>query len=370
MSHSLRVSWSAPVVVLAFLIFGVPSFVAAQPGARQKSRLGEPAVPDTTLQPQFLNPDTNPTLRFPIAWASQAITFASFGWLDLSHNQVQYTPVQSPPPSSATEFSGEAAQIRELRLESNHTVTFRLGWTKHTIFYVPQERWGARGSRALTMLRMQGASGTRSIFNTMINFEAALASVTAPGAPLAPRGTEPPVPVTPPAPEQPPASPAIVLISPSGGGTNQIIESQESSLVIRGVATDSAGILVISINGSPANMRPQSTQAAEFWSDALPLKAGNNHFEISATNSAHAENEVAVTVHYASKAGSVNPKALDKAEIVSLLEGAVPSARVTELVNERGVKFVPTTKDLDDIRSAGGDDPLIQAIQQAVRSAP
>jgi hypothetical protein len=56
---------------------------------------------------------------------------------------------------------------------------------------------------------------------------------------------------------------------------------------------------------------------------------------------------------------------LAKAEIVSLLQGAVPAARVAAIVKERGIKFTPTADDLKEIRDAGGDDELIQAIQQA-----
>ena len=113
------------------------------------------------------------------------------------------------------------------------------------------------------------------------------------------------------------------------------------------------------------NMRPQNTQAAEFWSDPLPLKPGNNPIQITASNSAHVEAKVAFTVHYTPKAAPVNPKALDKAEIISLLVGAVPASRVAGIVQERGIKFNPTPDDLNEIRAAGGTDELIQAIQQA-----
>ena len=96
-------------------------------------------------------------------------------------------------------------------------------------------------------------------------------------------------PSTEPKPSASPSSPAIVLASPSGVSPNQTVESNESPLVIRGVATDSTGILVVTINGSPANMRPQNAQAAEFWSEPLPLQPGENHFHISASNAAHAD---------------------------------------------------------------------------------
>jgi hypothetical protein len=115
-------------------------------------------------------------------------------------------------------------------------------------------------------------------------------------------------------------------------------------------------------------MRPQTTQAAEFWSDPLPLQAGNNRIQIVASNSAHVEAKLDLTVHYKPKTAPVNPRALGKEEIISLLQGGVPVLRVAELVRDRGIKFTPTPGDLNDLRAAGGSEDLIQAIQQAAAS--
>jgi hypothetical protein len=205
-----------------------------------------------------------------------------------------------------------------------------------------------------------GALGTASIFQAIRNFDNVLAMVKPP-APAPP-------PIVAPAPEPkpaaPPSPPAVVVTSPSGAIANQTIEANESPLVIRGVAMDSSGIPVVSINGSPANMRPQNTQAAEFWSEPLTLQPGNNPVQITASNLAHVETTLSFLVHYASKA-AVNPRALDKAEIVSLLQGGVPLPRIVEIVKERGIKFVPTAEDLNVIRAAGGNEDLVQALQAA-----
>ena len=137
-------------------------------------------------------------------------------------------------------------------------------------------------------------------------------------------------------------------------------------MAIRGVAMDSTGIPVVAVNGAAANIRPQSAQAAEFWSDPLPLKPGDNPIRITASNSAHAEAKLTFNVHYTPKATTpVNSKGLDKADIISLLVGAVPSTRIAEIVKDRGLKFTPNADDLNEIRAAGGSDDLIQAIQQA-----
>jgi hypothetical protein len=61
---------------------------------------------------------------------------------------------------------------------------------------------------------------------------------------------------------------------------------------------------------------------------------------------------------------------LDKQDIIDLLKGAVPSARLADLVKERGVKFAPTDHDLNEIRAAGGEDDLVDAIKQAATTPP
>jgi hypothetical protein len=92
---------------------------------------------------------------------------------------------------------------------------------------------------------------------------------------------------------------------------------------------------------------------------------------VSAINSSHGQAKVAFIAHLtptppkAPPAEPSNSKGLGKAEIVSLLQGDVPSARVAALVKERGIKFVPTQDDLKEIRGAGGGDDLIDAINQA-----
>ena len=164
--------------------------------------------------------------------------------------------------------------------------------------------------------------------------------------------------------------PTIVLTEPSAG-EGQTVEVTSSPLIIRGVVMDASGIPVVTVNGKSVTMRPTSAQAAQFTSDPLALQPGENRFEVSAINSAHGQAKVAFVAHLtpsspkAPPAEPTNSKGLGKAEILSLLQGDVPSARVAELVKERGIKFVPTPDDLKEIRGAGGGDDLIDAINQA-----
>ncbi len=171
---------------------------------------------------------------------------------------------------------------------------------------------------------------------------------------------------------QPIASPpTIVLIEPSAAGEGQTVEVASSPLIIRGVVMDASGIPVVTINGKSVTMRPTSAQAAQFTSDPFALQPGETRFEVSAVNSAHGQTKVAFIAHLtpsspkAPPSVPINSKALGKSEILSLLQGDVPSARVAELVKARGIKFVPTQDDLKEFRVAGGGDDLIDAINQA-----
>lgn len=169
--------------------------------------------------------------------------------------------------------------------------------------------------------------------------------------------------------------PTVVLIQPPAAADGQTVEVSSSPLVISGVVMDATGIPVVTVNGKPVTLRPTSAQAAQFKSDPIDLQNGENRFEVLAVNTAKAQVKVAFVAHYSPaqpKAPPVepaNPKGLGKAEILSLLQGEVPSARVAELVKQRGIKFVPTPDDLKQIRDAGGGDDLIDAINQAPGAA-
>jgi hypothetical protein len=154
-------------------------------------------------------------------------------------------------------------------------------------------------------------------------------------------------------------------MAPSGAGNNQTIELNESSLTIRGVAMDDSGLPTITINGAPAALRPKGENVAEFWSDPITLRPGPNSFEIVASSPAKATSHFQFVASFTPKVAPMDPRALGKNEIISLLQGGVPSSRVEELVRNRGIKFTPTSAGLSDIRAAGGSEDLIQAVQRA-----
>jgi hypothetical protein len=354
------------IVFFLCLIFG---FASTAPAQRTSKRTGT-TLPNSFdfTQPQLLNADTNPTLRYPIgSLVGSLCSSMAYGWLDISRTSIHFQVVQ-PAKRLNEGFDIRIGEISDIKIWQQ-SIRFRSGSKKYTIYYASENRWETiHNCPAFWDVANVGARGTGSIQEALSNFDGVLAQVKAANAPPPPIAAPPavnPVVTTPEPKPAPPAPPAILLIAPSGAGTNPVVDAKESPLTIRGFAMDTTGIPIIKINGVPANMRPQSNQSAEFWSEPLPLQPGENPMEIIASNAAHAETKVAFVVRFTPKPAPVAPKGLSKEEIISLLQGEVPSARVAELIRERGIKFSPTDADLNQIRAEGATDELIQAIQQA-----
>ena len=340
-----------------FLLFSVTSLGLAA----KKSKKGGDFDLSGIIRPELVNARTRSHLRFPVMSLAGAVTY---GWLDISSSTVSYTEVQPARKSSRT-FAVSRAAMGNLRF-SGTFLSFKSPQKYQSMFYVPPNEWGKvhMAFGGLNKESNRESLGTSSIYKTLMNFDGVLALVK-PAPPPPATVIAQPVAPPPPKPVAPASPPAIVLSSPPGAEQGQNVEVNEPNVVIRGVAMDSTGIPVVSINGSPVNMRPQTTQAAEFWSDPLSLKVGTNPIRIVASNSAHIQETLDLTVSYKPKAAPVNPRALDLTEIVGLLQGGVPPERIAGLIKERGVKFSPTADDVTAIRNAGGTDDLIQAIQQA-----
>jgi hypothetical protein len=169
------------------------------------------------------------------------------------------------------------------------------------------------------------------------------------------------------------AAPTIVLVEPSVTESGETVDVGTPTLTIRGVVTDPSGIPAVTINGNPVAMRPKGPQAAAFVSEPIKLQSGETEFDIVATDAAHAQAKMTFVARYAptmqvSKRQTTVPaggKSLTKAEILGLLQGGVPSARVASLVEQRGIGFAPTDHDLQEIRAAGGGDDLINGLRKA-----
>jgi len=369
--HSLRYIGGTTffLILIANVTLATAGGQAARKAGSKSSVEPTAASPIQFTKPELVNADTNPTLRYPVA-AGPAYNYLyasllTYGWFEVTRTGVHFSVVE-PTKKSSEGFYLPTWQLKRAEIDQSTQLALSTdGQSWHTLFYLPQDRWGVfRKDREAREAAVAGAMGTASMLDAVKDFDRVLAMVK----PAAPAVTTPTVatPVASPQQETKPAAPpVIVLASPPGAGANQSVETNQSSLVVRGIATDSTGIPVVMINGVPANMRPQNNQAAEFWTDPIPMKTGDNPIQISASNSARLQTTVAFNVHYTPEAPRVNPKAVDKAEIISLLTGGVSSPRVAEVVKDRGIKFSPTGDDLNEIRAAGGTDELIQAIQNA-----
>ena len=378
--------------------------------------------------PQVLDAESNnPILRYPAAsFSGWSIFSTSYGWFDVSRTGVRYQVMQ-PPGKSSENFEATSAEISEMEFKQSY-LRFKTQNKKRTIFYVAEDRWGSIHSGPGAMAASaRGSMGTGSMMQAMKNFDRVLATVKPPPPPgpevtftaspasvergrsvtlswtsqgatsvqiepgigtveatgsrpvtadaattfvlsaQGPGGTKTAsvrVDVTQPTP------PTLVLIEPSIAASGQTLEVTRAAFKIRGVAMDNGGMPVVTINGSPANLRPQNPQAAEFWSDAT-LHEGDNVFEIVASNRSQAQTKLVFVAKLAPSAPppqaapAANPRALSKQSILDLLTNFVPSARVAELVRQNGIKFSPTQGDLKEIRSAGGQDDLIDSVLRA-----
>jgi len=346
-------------LLILVLLTGVAS-MASQKAARQSAK--PEASSNDNDRPQLLNADTDPTLRFPIARMGHMNGTLSFGWLDISRSMIRYR-VEQPADKSPDSFEVSHAQVRIIGFQGLFLEFSNPKYNR--IFYLPPGEWDSfRGGFSIVSAAQGGSGGTGSIMRAMQSFDFAL-SLAKPAAPETPAVVaNPPTPAAPsPQPAAPAAAPNLVLINPEGAGGGQAVECDTSPLVVRGAVMDATGIPAVTINGTPANLRPQSSQTAEFWSEPLPLQPGENKFPISAVNTAHLEARLVVLIHYAPKTGPANPRALDRQKIIDLLHGGVPPAHIAEVVKQRGISFRPTPDDLNVIRAEGGSEELIQTIQ-------
>ncbi|HTS68265.1 MAG TPA: hypothetical protein VMO17_04720 [Terriglobia bacterium] len=338
-------------------------------------------APSTDLpdEVQLVKADTNPAIRIPVSHSSLNWTLikprirASYGWLEIDRVTVRFTVVR---PSRMTKepdqgFDIPRSEVLDLKTEYN-AAAFRARGLRHWVGFSPPNHWDAADSpdASLNSINKTDSLHTPLILRALQSFDSVVADLKLrQEQPVSP----PPAPVQPtesvmPKPAALPPPPTLVLMAPSGASENQTIEVNESSLAIRGAAMDNGGLPTVTINGTAAALRPSGENAAEFWSDPITLKPGDTPIDIVATSPAKATSRLHFVIRFAPKAAPVNPRALGKDEIISLLQGSVPTSRLVELVRDRGIKFTPTHADLEDLRSAGADDSLLEAIRQAAPS--
>lgn len=161
---------------------------------------------------------------------------------------------------------------------------------------------------------------------------------------------------------QPQGLPAISILEPLVRA-GQVATVNSSTLVVKGLVSSSSSstIELVTINSLSAITKKSNTHEASFWSDPIALKPGDNAIEIEAVNSEGAHAAFKFVARF-NATPPTNSKAISKQEILTLLSNSVPSSTVAGLVRKYGVKFTPTSDDLDQIRKAGGGNDLVDAI--------
>jgi len=369
-----------PGLLLTVILFGGLLLHSAP---QKKSRSRDTAF-GGFVRAELINAETDPTLRFPVMHWYGSIWSVTYGWLEISRDAVRYE-VQQPDNKRDHGFASPRQGVIKLKWQG-YWLNFQAAGKGRHLIYLPPERWGTvHTGFGMNSAGAENQAFTRGIQDTLQSFERVLAAVAPPPKPPPADMESKPVPAAPPEPA-PPIPPTIVLTQPSVGNSGDTLEVPGPTLTVRGIATDSSSLPMVTINGLPANMKLRSGQVVEFWSDPVALTPGHNVFEIVAANSAKVKSSFRFVAQLtppppasqpapaaistpAKPEPVVNPKALSKAEILELLGNYVPSARVSALVRELGIKFQPTPADLDEIAGAGGAEDLLEAIKEASKSS-
>src|SRR5690242_6121224 len=134
-------------------------------------------------KPQLLNPDSNPTLRYPIANMSGSSIFSlSYGWFDVDHNGIRYTVIQ-PDKKKNESYEARFDELTQIKLQGNF-LEFRHPKQKDRVFYLPQNRWGSiHTGQGLMNAFNENPAGTISIGRSITNFDQVLAIVKPPPPP-------------------------------------------------------------------------------------------------------------------------------------------------------------------------------------------
>ena len=237
MSLNLRWLRNLTAVPLLCLIIGFASPASAQRASKRSGTV--PSETSTFAQPQLLNAATDPTLRYPIgSLVGSLCASMAYGWLDISRTSAHFKVVQ--PLKRVNEgFEIRPGEISDIKIWQQ-AIRFRGGSKKYTIYYAPPDLWGSiRDCPAFWDVAGMGQRGTASIQEAFTNFDSVLAQVKAASAPpppvAAPTAITPAV-TTPEPKPAPSAAPAILLIAPSVTGSNQVVDTNESPMTLRGFA--------------------------------------------------------------------------------------------------------------------------------------
>jgi hypothetical protein len=225
-----------------------------------------PSMSGSSAEGELVNPGDNPAVRYPVAHFGGAGLFASFdyGYLYFSRDTIRYEVVRGGGhpfefPRSALEVAKEWTTFGM----PNRAAELRFQGVNYHFWQVARSNLTSGRARSM---------GFQDLINAANNPEDAIAMAEARYARYAPK------PVAPPAPP-----PTISMLEPAGAEEGKTVSAYDSTLHLRGIASQASGIASISVNGQSAFFKPLAPQTVEFDLRDLPLSSGTNAVVVVAT---------------------------------------------------------------------------------------
>src|SRR5579863_7029753 len=132
-----------PLVILCGVNSGGAQFAKSKKRSAKNSGFDDLS---SMTRPQLLNPDSDPTLRYPILNMSGSSIFSlSYGWLDVNREGIYYTVVQ-PEKKKNEGYQAAFNDLGEIKLQRNFPEC-RDVKKREKIFYLREDRWGSIHAR-------------------------------------------------------------------------------------------------------------------------------------------------------------------------------------------------------------------------------
>jgi len=216
---------------------------------------------------ELVNPGDNPAVRYPVAHIGGAGLFASFdyGWLYFSRDAIRYEVVRGGGGNSFSFSRNELQVAKEWTTMGLPNRAAELRFQGRNYHFWQITRSNLESGRAKP-------TGFQELINAANNPEDAIAMAEARYARYAP-----PKPAAPPAPP-----PTISMLEPAAE-EGRTVSAYESTLHVRGIASQASGIASVSVNGQSAFFKPLAPQTVEFDLRDLPLGPGMSAVVVVAT---------------------------------------------------------------------------------------
>jgi len=266
--------WALLAVGLA-LLAAFPLSLQAQSKAapspqeqKESAARGEVLLSQSEGGPDLISgPGGEFILRYPVA--HQHAATGCLGWLYISRDTMRYE-VLHPPQDMGHAFELKRSDLTVAqqwrfwgKLFNEAEFKFRGGGTYH-FFHIRKSILQSRNTKFTW--------GEVLSFQDLVNGAQSFDDVV---AVLKARMPPPPAPPAPP--------PTISMLEPAGAEEGKTVSAYDSTLHLRGIASQASGIASVSVNGQSAFFKPLAPQTVEFDLRDLPLSSGTSAVVVVAT---------------------------------------------------------------------------------------